>query len=198
MKFLNAILLPSLLFVGVVDAAEPQPSLRGSDEAAADHHDNDSSRKLQTRRNPIVFATSERYTGDLGGTYGADQKCQALASRAGLPGTYVAWVADLIHEVFAQDRIRWNSDNLPYELPDGTVVANTWQDFLSGGSLVHPINQDETGAPLVGGGGNAWAFHNNGEDDDCLGWKENGNFFGSSVHTDVAGEDWSIPRVTSH
>ncbi|MCA9638830.1 MAG: DUF4215 domain-containing protein, partial [Myxococcales bacterium] len=40
-----------------------------------------------------VFVTDETYNGALGGLAGADQKCQASASAANLPGSYYAWVS---------------------------------------------------------------------------------------------------------
>jgi hypothetical protein len=41
----------------------------------------------------FVFVTSRAYTGNLGGLAGADAICQTHAAEAGLPGTYVAWLA---------------------------------------------------------------------------------------------------------
>ena len=41
-----------------------------------------------------VFATSSRYTANLGGLAGADAICQAHADAAGLPGTYAAYLSD--------------------------------------------------------------------------------------------------------
>ena len=52
--------------------------------------------QLQARGSAYVFVTSETYTGNLGGVAGADDKCQALADQAGLPGVYMAWIADSV------------------------------------------------------------------------------------------------------
>ena len=40
-----------------------------------------------------VFVTSSKKTGDFGGLAGGDTECNSLASLAGLPGTYVAWLS---------------------------------------------------------------------------------------------------------
>ena len=41
----------------------------------------------------IVFVTSSTFEADLGGIAGADGKCQAAASAAGLSGTFYAWLS---------------------------------------------------------------------------------------------------------
>ncbi|MBL8914129.1 MAG: hypothetical protein JNM17_25720 [Archangium sp.] len=41
-----------------------------------------------------MFITSASYQGDLGGIAGADSKCAAAASGAGLTGTWKAWISD--------------------------------------------------------------------------------------------------------
>ena len=41
----------------------------------------------------LVFITSTLHDGNLGGVAGADQICNELASDAGLPGTYMAWLS---------------------------------------------------------------------------------------------------------
>ena len=41
----------------------------------------------------LVFLTSSRHTGALGGVAGADTICRGLAADAGLPGLYRAWIA---------------------------------------------------------------------------------------------------------
>jgi hypothetical protein len=41
----------------------------------------------------IVFLTNGYWNGNLGGIDGANAKCQAEATAAGLPGSYVAWLS---------------------------------------------------------------------------------------------------------
>lgn len=83
-----------------------------------------------------VFVSSQKYNGNLGGLAGADAKCQALATAAGLTGTYKAWLSsanvDAISRIFDGE----------YSLVDGTVVANNRADLLDG-SLWSAINKTE-------------------------------------------------------
>jgi hypothetical protein len=88
----------------------------------------------------IVFVSSAKFTGNLGGVPGADAKCQQLAEAAGLPGTYKAWLSDKTSSP-AATFTRWNG---PYVLVDGTEVANKWLGLTEDYHLV-PINLTETG-----------------------------------------------------
>lgn len=90
-----------------------------------------------------VFVTSESYTGNLGGLAGADQKCNALATTAGLSGTYMAWLS-----VAPEDpSTRFTRSTVPYALTDGTVIAGDWDDLVGpeGDRLEAPISIDEAG-----------------------------------------------------
>lgn len=89
----------------------------------------------------FVFVTSEVYTGDLGGLAGADAKCQALAEKAKLPGTYMAWLSDDT----GSPATRMKLSTGPYRRPDGTTVANSWADYMLYNALLAPINMTETG-----------------------------------------------------
>jgi hypothetical protein len=92
----------------------------------------------------IVFVSSVVYpAGALGGLFGADAKCQALAQAAALPGTYRAWLSDAVTD--AASRIaHWPT---PYVLSDGTTrVADDWTGLTSG-ALAHAIDRTETGGP---------------------------------------------------
>jgi hypothetical protein len=96
----------------------------------------------------VVFVSSARYGGDLGGLAGADAKCAALASAAGLAGTFKAFL-------FA------SSGGAPGRLgaargwvrPDGKPFADTVAD-LTAGRILHPPRIDETGADV----GQDWAW----------------------------------------
>lgn len=93
-----------------------------------------------TSKSKIVFVSSERYTGNLGGVAGADAKCQQLAEAAGLPGTYKAWLSDKTSSPAAT----FKRSNGPYVLVDGTEVASNWEGLTEDYHLV-PINIAETG-----------------------------------------------------
>ena len=100
----------------------------------------------------LVFATSQKFTGNLGGLAGADKKCQALATApgVGLPGTYKAWLSDSSNSPFT----RFVKSPGPYQLVTGEKVADNWNDLTTcDGSapfacLDRPINITETGDPV--------------------------------------------------
>jgi hypothetical protein len=100
-----------------------------------------------------VFATSTTYSGDLGSIAGAHAKCQSRAGAAGLSGTFKAWISGRTTGFGDQNA----ADDLthatvPYELVNGTKVADDWSD-LTDGSLDHAIDRDEFGNGVTG---NVW------------------------------------------
>jgi hypothetical protein len=88
----------------------------------------------------IVFVSSAKFTGNLGGVAGADAKCKQLAEAAGLLGSYKAWLSDKTSSP-AATFTRWNGQ---YVLVDGTEVASNWQGLTEDFHLA-PINITETG-----------------------------------------------------
>jgi hypothetical protein len=89
----------------------------------------------------IVFVSSEAYTGDMAsgeypgnmrGLAGADAKCQALATAAGLGGTFRAWlsVGDTVSTSGPVNRFVHSV--YPYVRVDGVVIANNWDDLVDG------------------------------------------------------------------
>ncbi len=94
-----------------------------------------------------VFVTSTEVTGNMGGLDGADATCQSLAEAAGLSGTFKAWLSD---SNGTSPATRFNRyDNLPYELVDGTRIADDWAD-LTDKSIQNPISLDEYGVNIGG------------------------------------------------
>jgi hypothetical protein len=91
----------------------------------------------------IVFVSSALYDGNLNGLSGADMKCQTLAMAAGLTGTYEAWLSDSTTSA----AFRLTHASVPYVLVDGTVVAQNWNALISGGDLLHAIDETESGGP---------------------------------------------------
>ena len=89
--------------------------------------------------NKIIFVTSLIYDGNLGGTVGADAKCQARAVAGNLPGTYKAWVSDSNSSMAARMN---NPTNVSYRGTDDVIVASSWDNLLSG-NLLNPITRDE-------------------------------------------------------
>lgn len=89
----------------------------------------------------IVFLTSGKYDGNLGGLTGADAKCQAEAATAGLTGTYKAWLSTSANS--ASSRLTHSTE--PYYLTTGTIVANSWSDLTQDGVINAPIDKDAKG-----------------------------------------------------
>lgn len=86
-----------------------------------------------------VFVSSAAYNGNLQGLAGADARCQALATSAGFPGTFRAWLSD--SSTGPADRFDTSFTGV-YELVDGTLVAHGWAD-LTDGTLQHAIDVTE-------------------------------------------------------
>jgi len=94
----------------------------------------------------IAFVTSESYTGSLGGTDGAHEKCSLLADTAGLinPEGYRAWIS------IGSDNPNAGIpkvDDAYYRL-DGKKIATNSQE-LFGGKLKNPLNIDENKASVT-------------------------------------------------
>jgi len=92
----------------------------------------------------LVFVSSMQFTGNLGGLTGADAKCQSLATAAGLPGTYKAWLSDTLTDV----KTRVTQSTNKYVLIDGTMIAANYT-ALTSGTIAHAIDRDEHGVHLA-------------------------------------------------
>lgn len=95
-----------------------------------------------------MFATSTKYYGNaVGGITGADAKCQARATAASLPGTWIALISSSASNI--KDRL----PDIIYTRMDGILIAENKADLFDGylnGPLLdpYPINIDESGAIL--------------------------------------------------
>lgn len=96
-----------------------------------------------------VFITSQQWTANLGGTSGADAKCQAAANGASLGGTWMAWVSTSTSDTSS----RFVHSTVPWKLLDGTLVANDWSDLTSG-ALENEITRDEHNSLVTWNGAN--------------------------------------------
>ncbi len=101
----------------------------------------------------MMFITSGRWTGDLGGIFGADEKCEIAAADAGLP---LGWIA-LISDSFWDIRDRPEFPDTIFRRMDGSIVAMSKADLFDG-SINVPINIDEYGVvhTEVGQAGATW------------------------------------------
>ena len=93
-----------------------------------------------------VFVTSTTYNGNLGGLTGADAKCKERANAANLGGDWKAWLSN--STISATSRLIHNTAG--YNLIDGTVVANSWNDLVDG-TIQNPINVNELSQKLTTG-----------------------------------------------
>jgi hypothetical protein len=120
-----------------------------------------------------VFVTRERQSGNMGGLMGAHALCTRLANDAGLTGQYRAWLSTA-----TSGPANFMTRNPgPYVLPGGEMVATSWAD-LTDGTLLRPIDRDQTGMPVnpqfVCEGGEVWtnttASGTPASALDCTGW----------------------------
>ena len=95
----------------------------------------------------LVFVSSLTYTGNLGGTDGADTICEQLANDAGLTGRqWTAWVSSVNSS--ALDRLFGGFT--PYRMLDGRLVATGLEELITSGPRVS-ININEYGESVVNG-----------------------------------------------
>ncbi len=90
-----------------------------------------------------VFVTSGHFAANFGGVAGGDALCQAAADDAELGGTFLAWLSDGSSTPVA----RFDHADGPYELVDGTRIADDWADLVDG-QLAAAIGLTEQGAPV--------------------------------------------------
>lgn len=111
------------------------------DETCDDGNDVPDDGCQECAKDSVVFISSEIYQGfALGGLYGADQRCQSLAAKAGLERylTFRAWLST--PTMSASDRLLHSRGR--YVLVNGLVVAQDW-DALTSGVLENAIAVDE-------------------------------------------------------
>lgn len=86
----------------------------------------------------VVFLSSESYNGNMGGTSGADLKCQTLA-RAFDPErhhTYRAWISDVYSAPASAFDHGPEFVDVPYVLLNGVQVADDFDDLIQDGPAV--------------------------------------------------------------
>jgi hypothetical protein len=91
-----------------------------------------------------AFITDEVYDGDFGGIANADNACNQIAMRNGLPGFYRAWLSENEPRADAIDRL---TEFGPWRRVDGKLVAVDRAD-LTDGTLANPIQISAEGLNL--------------------------------------------------
>jgi hypothetical protein len=114
----------------------------------------------------LVFVTESTQRGDVGGPTGADAICASEAAAAGIAGEFKAWLS--VSGTPVGDRL--TQSMVPYVLPNGTRIADDWDDLVDG-SIQAPINVDAMGQAR---GGDVWTGTlSNGQTfggGDCMGF----------------------------
>lgn len=90
-----------------------------------------------------VFVTPEAHPANFGGLAQADALCQDAATRAGLEGTYYAWLSTST----SSPNDRFSKTEAPHVLADGTSLAAGWDALLASGPAA-PIDVDASGAKV--------------------------------------------------
>lgn len=98
---------------------------------------------LFTIKPNFAFLTTDTYSGNLGGTSGADAKCKDAAINAGLAGSYKAWIATSTES--ADAHIGTASG---WVRTDGKIFARSKADFVAGRHH-YPLRVSETGVDLL-------------------------------------------------
>jgi hypothetical protein len=135
-----------------------------------------------------AFVSSVAYDSNLGGIAGADAKCAQLASDAGLPGTFLAWLSDGVTD---PDSRFAKSPNPYYATVLNLIIADNWTD-LTDGIIDQSIIYSENGGVI-----SDTVFTNVKTDgtkkdntNHCNGWRGGGTDanLGRSIEID---EDWT-------
>jgi len=133
----------------------------------------------------IIFATSSKQNGVLGGLAGADGICGDRAAAAGLDGTFKAWVSS--SDEPAENRLA--HADVPYVRTDGTPVADDWNDLVDG-NLDAPISRDEEGGSVSGDVWTGTRPNGNTADATCGGF-DTSDGFGVCGSSTATGGNWS-------
>lgn len=162
----------------------------------------------------VMFVSSARYDGDLGGIAGADSKCQSLAANAGMTGTWRSVLSIKNQGVNSRVFV-----SLPVKNTKGELIASTRQELWRG-AISAAVMYDEIGnRPATGPDSSdkntigdasdraialnlVWSGTTSSGDAEssdvsCKNWTSNGSAQkGSFGRFDVSGRDW-IQRHTS-
>ncbi|HEX7838738.1 MAG TPA: hypothetical protein VF469_14780 [Kofleriaceae bacterium] len=157
----------------------------------------------------LIFVTSSVHSCALGGITGADAICQARATAAGLPGTYMSWLAD----DSGSPATRMTHHLGVYQLVTGAAIAQGWND-LTDGNLANKIDRTEGGVQLGGvlcdanqptchficEGGEVWSNVDGAGNRrvgiaDCAGWTTAGN--GTAGNDGKVNVQWTAGTCTS-
>jgi hypothetical protein len=175
---------------GSDDASAPDGGATASGDAATDAVFENGTPCLGTADcERLVFVTSTKRSGGLGGVAGGDAQCQLLADAS--PKTaghkFKAWLS--VDGAPAPARLAQGTR--PYRRVDEVPVVDNWA-ALTSGSLLAPINLDETGA-LVASEPVWTSTRGNGSvvSGSCNGWTTETSASGRAGSTGASNADWT-------
>lgn len=93
----------------------------------------------------LLFVTSARFNGSMGGVSGADTRCNTAASAAGLDASFIAWVGQ---GTGGGPASRLSDPGRPIVYPDKTTAAGSLAELGATGPRM-PIVVTETGTKLA-------------------------------------------------
>ena len=128
----------------------------------------------------LIFVTSGMWQGNFGGLANGDLLCQQSAQKAGLGGTYKAWLsADSgapVGTANAADRVTHSTK--PYKNPRGEVIALDFVDLIDG-QLEAGVHWSEDGGdagpPFSVWTGSTYNGKLYSDQRNCKGWTTNAN-----------------------
>jgi hypothetical protein len=128
-----------------------------------------------------VFRSSPQYSADQLAYPGAITVCNDLAASAGLPGTYLPWLSG---GGYGSPNTAFSRSTMPYELVDGTKVADSYDDLIDG-TLDAAISRSESGTTPINNPVFTGTLIDGTEDtsNTCSGWSTSSNsvFFASGA-----------------
>ena len=152
-----------------------------------------------SRESLTAFVSSAKFEGNLlpsqnnlDGLALADAHCQALAAKAGLPGSYKAWLSDATQGPSSRFGLPPSYPGR-FVLPSGATLATGWQD-LTDGVLDTPLSVDELGNNVSSSTvwTNTLPSGTPASPDHCMNWSSSdGTFKGRIGLTQFADAAWT-------
>ena len=124
----------------------------------------------------VAFVSSTQQTAALGGVAGADARCRDLASAAGLPGEFIAFLQASDGE--ARARLAGSRGWVDRR---GVAIADAPEDFFGDG-LIHPLRIDERGQERSRGV--SYVARDASSRSSCAGWTDGSSGIGYSSFVD--------------
>ncbi|MDC0675873.1 DUF4215 domain-containing protein [Nannocystis radixulma] len=144
-----------------------------------------------------IFVSSMPFKGDMNTITSADSRCDLAASEFP-PATWMAWLSDDAESPFT----RMDTSFVGWYIlpgPEPVLVARDWAGLVSG-TLLNPINRDETGTP-VAAGALVWSnTKTDGKilslDTHCSNWNSNSGM-GNVGNPNAADATWTSAQPAS-